>query len=110
MSHRIYQAMTLGWFELVRVSVDASNLPRIASMPGVYWVEPFYRPQVLDEVSGQITAGEYVPQFTPRDLAWLNSTGHTGIGIRGAGGGTRRGTRRRRPDRAGGKDPPPPQP
>src|SRR2546421_5862649 len=82
MSHRIYQTMNMGWFELVRVSVDASNLPRIASMPGVYWVEPFYRPQVLDEVSGQITAGNYVPQLTPGYLAWLNSTGYTGIGIR----------------------------
>src|SRR5439155_753130 len=48
MSHRIYQTMSMGWFELVRVSVDAANLPRIASMPGVYWVEPFYRPHVLD--------------------------------------------------------------
>src|SRR5207244_5680081 len=78
MSHRIYQTMSMGWFELVHVSVDASNLPRIASMPGVYWVEPFYRPHVLDEVSSQIDAGNYVSQLTPGYLAWLNSTGHTG--------------------------------
>src|SRR3989475_1766730 len=65
MSHHIYQTMNMGWFELVRVSVDASNLPRIASMPGVYWVEPFYRPQVLDEVSGQITAAGGPPPIAP---------------------------------------------
>jgi len=82
MSHRIYQTMSMGWFELVRVSVDAANLPRIASMPGVYWVEPFYRPHVLDEVSSQIDAGNYVSQLTPGYLAWLNSTGYTGAGIR----------------------------
>jgi len=82
MSHRIYQTMSAGWFELVRVSVDASNLPRIASMPGVYWVEPFYRPHVLDEVSDQIDAGNYVPQLTPGYLAWLNTTGYNGLGVR----------------------------
>src|SRR6266571_4021330 len=82
LSQRVYQTMDLGRMELVRISTDAANVPRIASMPGVYWVEPFYRPHVLDEVSSQISAGNYVPQLAPGYLAWLNSTGYTGVGIR----------------------------
>src|SRR2546430_2289476 len=102
MSHRIYQTMDMGWFELVLVSVDASDMPRIASMPCVDAFRPFYSPPVLDEVSGQITAGEYFPPFTPRDPPWLNSTGSHGISIWVAADDPRLGTRDRHPDVTGG--------
>ncbi len=80
LAQRIYQTMDLGRMELVRISTDAANVPRIASMPGVYWVEPFYRPHVLDEVASQISAGNYNP-LAPGYLPWLSSVGLTGAGV-----------------------------
>jgi outer membrane protein assembly factor BamB len=80
-ANRIYQTMDLGRLELVRISTNAANLAEIASLPGVYWVEPYYQPHVLDEVASQISAGNYNP-LAPGYLPWLGSVGFNGTGIR----------------------------
>jgi hypothetical protein len=63
----------------VGVVVPSSDLFRLASLPEVVNVEPYTRPQMLDEVQGQIMAGNLNEAGTqpsgPGYLAWLQSLG-----------------------------------
>ena len=77
---RKYQTMDAGATMLLRFSTDASNLARIANLPGVYWMEPYLRPTLSDEVSSQIVAGNIDP-ITPGYYSWLGSVGLTGAGV-----------------------------
>ncbi len=61
------------------VRVPSGEISWLASLPDVVNVEPYHRPQMLDEVQGQIMAGNLNAAGTqpsgPGYLAWLQSLG-----------------------------------
>jgi len=63
----------------IGVRLPSAQLPGLAARPEVVNVEPYARPQMLDEVQGQIMAGNLNGAGTqpagPGYLAWLNGFG-----------------------------------
>jgi hypothetical protein len=80
----VYHApIPIGNTILLRILAPASALWEIAAMPGVVNVEPYRAPELLDEIQGQILAGNLVRQGAimlpsqPGYLDWLKSKGFT---------------------------------
>ena len=65
----------------LRLRIPAGQLPDLASWADVFNVEPYTPPQLLDEIQGQVlagnitTAGGLTTASAPGYLAWLNSKG-----------------------------------
>ena len=60
------------------LKVDTSDIPWITAQPGVVSVEPLLHPQLLDEIQGQILAGQLTANgaqpLGPGYLTWLTGT------------------------------------
>ena len=80
LSLRHYQTMDFGRMVLLRFSMNIASLPHVAGLPGVYWIEPFLKPALSDEVSSQIVAGNINP-IAPGYMSWLGSVGVNGTGV-----------------------------
>lgn len=60
----------------IRIKVRKSQLPDIARMSGVIWIEPWSEPVLHDEKQGLILAGKLTGSESPSSyLAWLQSKG-----------------------------------
>lgn len=82
MALMVYQpATTVDRFTIMRVQVRASQIGEISTWPDVFNVEAYHRPQMLDEIQGQILAGNIIASGTrnlpagPGYLNWLASKG-----------------------------------
>jgi hypothetical protein len=87
------------FFNVVRVEIARSELDRVASIPGVFRIDPYVRPSIEDERSSQIIAGNYTnattiagPGYNPLAQFGVDGTNVTvmvsddGISIPGDGG------------------------
>lgn len=75
----LYPAQDFLVYRVLRLRVPGERLPWLAALPGVVSVEPLRRNQMLDEVQGQIMAGNLNAAGSqpagPGYLAWLQSLG-----------------------------------
>jgi len=66
-------------FQNVNAAVRVGDVGQIASLPDVFWIEERLERHLLDEVQGQILAGNFNADQSgpgsPGYLAWLNSYG-----------------------------------
>ncbi|HVF31094.1 MAG TPA: S8 family serine peptidase [Pyrinomonadaceae bacterium] len=68
------------FFNVLRVELSRSELNRLASIPGVFRIDPFIKPSIEDERSSQIIAGNYSNPTT------LNGPGYNPLAQFGADG------------------------
>ncbi|OIO39245.1 MAG: hypothetical protein AUJ75_01560 [Candidatus Omnitrophica bacterium CG1_02_49_10] len=69
-------------FERIRFKLSVERLSRIAAIPEVYHIQRVFKKVLLDEVSDQISAGNYVGgvPFTGYNT-WLGTLGLDGTGV-----------------------------
>jgi len=74
----IRPSMTIGVLTTVGIDVAARHLDELAALPGVVSVEPWITPERLDEVQGQLVAGQLTLDGSqpvgPGYLSWLTET------------------------------------
>ncbi len=74
----IRPAMTMGVLTTVGIDVAARHLSELAALPGVVSVEPWITPERLDEIQGQLVAGQLTLDGSqpagPGYLTWLTAT------------------------------------
>jgi subtilisin family serine protease len=63
----------------VRVRIRTSKIADVARLANVMWIEPWSRPELMDEKQDQIVAGNYSGDVVggPNYLGWLQSKGLT---------------------------------
>jgi hypothetical protein len=66
-------------FETIQVKMRLEDIYRVANLPDVYWIGEMFERGLMDEVQGQILAGNFDAGFTGPDspgyLSWLNGYG-----------------------------------
>jgi len=74
---------TFSFYEHVRFFIDSSKISDIANIKDVYAIEKYYQPEKEDEVSDQISVGNYDSSNIPFTgfNSWLSTKGLDGTGV-----------------------------
>ena len=77
LASEIYAQWDNSFYRGLRVKINTRDIPTVGQIYPVYWIEPYILPEMLDEVSTEITGGNW----TAGAGSYVNSLGFDGTGI-----------------------------